>query len=48
VSLIYVSKEKTGTSAVRPLKLDEMAQIENWPKGFIEVDPIGWAPNRVE
>jgi predicted ATPase len=36
VSLVYVSKEKSGTSNVRSLKLDQMAQIENWPKGFME------------
>jgi predicted ATPase len=36
VSLIYVAKEKSGTSTVRSLELDQMAQVENWPKGFME------------
>jgi predicted ATPase len=36
VSLVYVSKEKSGTSNVRSLKLDQMAQIATWPKGFME------------
>jgi predicted ATPase len=36
VSLVYVSKEKSGTSSVRSLKLDQMGQISNWPKGFMD------------
>ena len=36
VSIIYVAKKETGTSHVIPLKLDHMAQIANWPKGFME------------
>jgi len=36
VSLLYVSKRPDGTSHVTPLPIDEMAQIKNWPKGFME------------
>ena len=36
VSIIYVTKTREGTSKVIPLEVDELAQIKNWPKGFME------------
>ncbi len=36
VSILYVAKRLDGTSHVTPLEIDEMAQIRNWPKGFME------------
>lgn len=36
VSVIYVSKEQSGTSTARSLELDELGQIDNWPEGFME------------
>ncbi len=36
VSILYVTKRPDGTSHVIPLEMDEMAQIKNWPKGFME------------
>jgi predicted ATPase len=36
VSILYVTKRPDGTSHVIPLEIDEMAQIKNWPKGFME------------
>ncbi len=36
VSIIYVTKTSSGSSKVIPLEMDEMAQIKNWPKGFME------------
>ena len=36
VSILYVMKRPDGTSHVIPLEIDEMAQIKNWPKGFME------------
>jgi len=36
VSVLYVTKHSDGTSHVVPLEFDEMAQIKNWPKGFME------------
>ena len=36
VSILYVNKRPDGTSHVIPLQIDEMAQIKNWPEGFME------------
>jgi predicted ATPase len=36
VSILYVTKTPEGTSRVIPLEIDELAQIRNWPKGFME------------
>jgi predicted ATPase len=36
VAILYVTKRPDGTSHVIPLEIDEMAQIKNWPKGFME------------
>ncbi len=36
VSIIYVTKTPGGSSKVIPMEMDEMAQIKNWPKGFME------------
>jgi predicted ATPase len=36
VSLIYVSKNKDGTSQAITLRTNDLAQIENWPSGFME------------
>jgi len=36
VSLIHVSKAPDGTSTTQRLELDELAQIKNWPVGFME------------
>ncbi len=35
ISIVYVTKTD-GNSRVIPLEMDEMAQIKNWPKGFME------------
>lgn len=36
VSIIHVSNTKAGNSTVTPLEMDSVAQITNWPKGFME------------
>jgi predicted ATPase len=36
VSIIYVSKGKLGTSTAAALPVDDLAQIADWPKGFME------------
>ncbi|MBI4864167.1 MAG: DUF3696 domain-containing protein [Candidatus Riflebacteria bacterium] len=36
VSVIFVTKRKDGTSRAVPLRVDEMAQISDWPEGFME------------
>jgi len=36
VSIIYVEKDREGASRTIPLQLDNLAQIRNWPKGFME------------
>jgi len=36
VSVIFVRKNPDGTSQAIPLDMDEMAQIGNWPPGFME------------
>lgn len=36
VSVIYVEKDPQGASRVIPLQLDRLAQIRNWPEGFME------------
>ena len=36
VSIIYVDIDDSGASVVKQLKMDELGQIENWPKGFME------------
>jgi hypothetical protein len=35
VQLLFVSKGKDG-STIEPLSIDNMGQVENWPKGFFE------------
>jgi len=36
VSIIYVTKSQDVSSRVVSLEMDKMAQIKNWPKGFME------------
>lgn len=36
VSILYVATTPDGSSHVIPLEIDDMAQIANWPKGFME------------
>lgn len=36
VSVIYVEKDPEGASKAIPLELDNLGQIRNWPKGFME------------
>jgi predicted ATPase len=36
VSILKVDKRVDGTSHVRHLKIDEMAQIKDWPDGFMD------------
>ncbi|MGD0900821.1 MAG: AAA family ATPase [Thermoguttaceae bacterium] len=36
VSILCVTKHRDGASRVLPLEIDEMAQIKDWPKGFME------------
>jgi len=36
VSIIYVTTDPQGGSHVIPLEIDNMAQIKNWPEGFME------------
>jgi len=36
VSLVFVDKTQDGTSHAKVLQVDELGQIENWPKGFME------------
>jgi len=36
VSIIYVDKAVDGTSHTKVLHVDELGQIGNWPKGFME------------
>ena len=36
VSILYVTKRPDGTSHVIPIEIDEMAQMKNWPRGFME------------
>jgi predicted ATPase len=36
VSIVYVAKDTEGASSVRTLSVDELAQITDWPEGFME------------
>lgn len=36
VSMIYIGTDTNGAGRAIPLKLDELAQIENWPAGFFQ------------
>jgi len=36
VSLVHVAKRPDGQSVVRKLEIDELGQVKNWPKGFME------------
>jgi predicted ATPase len=36
VSIIYIDKATDGTSSVRPLQIDDLGQVKNWPAGFLE------------
>ncbi len=36
VSIIFVTKTREGASKAIPLELDRIAQIKNWPRGFME------------
>lgn len=36
LSILYVGTKSDGTSHVTPLTVDSMAQITNWPAGFME------------
>ncbi len=36
LSVVVVRTREDGSSYVAPLRIDSMAQIENWPKGFME------------
>jgi predicted ATPase len=36
VSILFVDMDEQKNSIVKALKLDELGQIENWPKGFME------------
>jgi len=36
ISVIVVSTRQDGSSYVTPLEIDSMAQIRNWPQGFME------------
>jgi predicted ATPase len=36
VSVLFVDTDDQANSIVRELQLDELGQIENWPKGFME------------
>jgi len=36
VSILYVEGEKGGTSSVRPLSLNDLGEVANWPSGFME------------
>jgi len=36
VSMIYIGTNANGAGRALPLKLDELAQIENWPAGFFQ------------
>lgn len=36
ISIIHVDKLPDGTSHARRLEMDELAQIKDWPKGFME------------
>jgi len=35
ISIIHIDKQKKGTSRARPLALDELGRVENWPKDFM-------------
>ncbi len=35
-SIVYVAKDREGASSVRTLNVDELAQITDWPEGFME------------
>ncbi|HEV8400247.1 MAG TPA: AAA family ATPase, partial [Gemmatimonadales bacterium] len=36
ISIVHVSGRTTGASAVTPLSVDLLGQIEKWPTGFLE------------
>ena len=36
VSIVHVRKNRDGTSQAVPLPIDDMAQVGNWPPGFME------------
>jgi predicted ATPase len=36
VSIVHVASVGDGTSTVKPLKIDELGQIQGWPAGFME------------
>lgn len=36
VSVLYVDKEKDGKSTVRPMGLDTLGRVANWPSNFME------------
>jgi len=36
VCVIHVSKQKDGSSVTRVLEVDQLGQIQDWPKGFME------------
>jgi predicted ATPase len=36
VSVLFVDMDEFANSVVRELKLDDLGQIDNWPKGFME------------
>ncbi len=36
VSIVYVTKSADGSSSAAPLEIDDMAQISDWPRGFME------------
>jgi predicted ATPase len=36
ISILVVDHDETGMSVVRPIQLDEIGQVSDWPKGFME------------
>jgi predicted ATPase len=36
VSILHIDKRRDGTSHARRLEMDDLAQIRNWPRGFME------------
>lgn len=36
LSIVYVDKPSDGGSHATPLEIDQLGQIKNWPKGFME------------
>lgn len=36
VRLLYVDKDRSGRSEIRPIEIDKLGQVKNWPTGFME------------